>query len=186
MYWFCRYINCCSEKIILSFGTCFFSFFLKIYYILHNLFQPDTLTGSSFPTTTIFSDLIFITISTSLGNMKTNGWCLHSQSKRDDGIWGVILSGDISSIPAKWGAQLQVNVDSWKVIKIPGKTVVLLPLGIYTKELSLPCTGVLFLIEGRINIRSPVIHWTWKKVAKHLQLTDEIKTAKWQQCPLPW
>ena len=29
--------------------------------------------------------------------------------------------GDISSIIAKWGTQLQVNVDSWKVIKIPGK-----------------------------------------------------------------
>ena len=32
----------------------------------------------------------------------------------------VCISGDISSITAKWGAQLQVNVDSWKVIKISG------------------------------------------------------------------
>ena len=53
--------------------------------------------------------------------MKTNGRCLRSQSKRDYGIQGVILLGDISSITAKWGAQLQVNVDSWNVIKIPGK-----------------------------------------------------------------
>jgi hypothetical protein len=47
--------------------------------------------------------------------------CLCSQSKRDYGIRGVILLRDISSIIAKWGTQLQVNVDSWKVIKIPGK-----------------------------------------------------------------
>jgi hypothetical protein len=53
--------------------------------------------------------------------MITNGRCLHSQSKRDYGIRGLILSGDISSITATWGAQLQVNVDSWKIVKIAGK-----------------------------------------------------------------
>ena len=36
-------------------------------------------------------------------------------------VFEVLLLGDISSIIAKWGTQLQVNVDSWKVIKIPGK-----------------------------------------------------------------
>jgi hypothetical protein len=29
--------------------------------------------------------------------------------------------GDIASITAPWGAQLQVNVDSWKIVKIAGQ-----------------------------------------------------------------
>jgi hypothetical protein len=33
--------------------------FFKIYSILHGLFQPDTLTSSSFPTTTMFSDIVY-------------------------------------------------------------------------------------------------------------------------------
>ena len=53
--------------------------------------------------------------------MTTNGWCLRSNFKKDYGIQGVILSGDITSITATWGAKLQVNVDSWTIVKIAGK-----------------------------------------------------------------
>ena len=53
--------------------------------------------------------------------MTTNGRCLHSNSQKDYGIQGVILSGDITSITATWGAKLQVNVDSWTIVKIAGK-----------------------------------------------------------------
>jgi hypothetical protein len=40
---------------------------------------------------------------------------------QDYGIQGVILSGDITSITATWGAKLQVNVDSRTIVKIAGK-----------------------------------------------------------------
>jgi membrane carboxypeptidase/penicillin-binding protein len=53
--------------------------------------------------------------------MTTNGRCLSSNSKKDYGIQGVILSGDITSITATWGAKLQVNVDSWTIVKIAEK-----------------------------------------------------------------
>ena len=53
--------------------------------------------------------------------MTTNGRCLRSNSKKDYGIQGVILSGDITSITATWGAKLQVNVDFWTIVKIAGK-----------------------------------------------------------------
>jgi hypothetical protein len=53
--------------------------------------------------------------------MTTNGWCLRSYFKKDYGIQGVILSGDITSVTATWGAKLQVNVDSWTIVKIAGK-----------------------------------------------------------------
>jgi hypothetical protein len=53
--------------------------------------------------------------------MATNGRCLRRNSRRDYGIQGVILSGDIASITTPWGAKLQVNVDSWTIVKIAGK-----------------------------------------------------------------
>ncbi len=53
--------------------------------------------------------------------MTTNGWCIRSNSKRDYGIRGVILLGDIANITPPWGAKLQVNVDSWTIVKIAGK-----------------------------------------------------------------
>jgi hypothetical protein len=53
--------------------------------------------------------------------MTTNGRCLRRYSKKDYGIQGVIFSGDITSITATWGPKLQVNVDSWTIVKIAGK-----------------------------------------------------------------
>ena len=53
--------------------------------------------------------------------MTINGRCLCSNSKRDYDFRGVVFSGDIASITSPWGAQLQVNVDSRKIVKIAGK-----------------------------------------------------------------
>ena len=53
--------------------------------------------------------------------MTINGRCLCSNSKRDYDFRGVVFSGDIASITSPWGAQLQVNVDSWTIVKIAGK-----------------------------------------------------------------
>ncbi len=139
-------------------------FFLKFYSILHDLFAHTHWLILSHHIYDLRANLVQLT----LWNMTTNGQCLRSNSQKDYGIQGVILSRDITSITATWGAKLQVNVDSWKIVKIAGKNRGIVATRNLPKELSLPCM---------VDMRSPVIHWTWKTVAKHLPLTDTNATC---------
>jgi hypothetical protein len=47
--------------------------------------------------------------------------CLHSHSKFDYVIQGVILSRNITSITAPWSNMLMSNVDLWKIVTIEGE-----------------------------------------------------------------